>query len=69
MQSEGSKQVEFNKLKEKLIKEVLNDFKDIEKKYKDVKQLRDDTSFDLTTTLERLKGSRQSATFTLKELH
>lgn len=69
MQSEGSKQVEFNKLKEKLIKEVFNDFKDIEKKYKDVKQLRDDTSFDLTTTLERLKGSRQSATFTLKELH
>lgn len=58
MQSEGTKQIEFNKLKEKLIKEVLSDFKDIERKYKEVKQLRDDTSYDLTTTLDKLKGSR-----------
>ena len=69
MEKDGTKQVEFNKLKEKLIKEILSDFKDIERKYKEVKQLRDDTSFDLTTTLDKLKGSRQSATFTLKELH
>lgn len=69
MEKDGTKQVEFNKLKEKLIKEILSDFKDIERKYKEVKQLRDDTSYDLTTTLDKLKGSRQSATFTLKELH
>lgn len=37
MQTDSTKQVEINNLKEKLIKEIMSDFKDIERKYKESK--------------------------------
>lgn len=66
--AENSRNIEFNKLKEAFIKEISQDYKDIEWKFREMRSYQDETSRDLSGAVEKLKITKSNLQITLKDI-